>query len=127
MNTLNGFRSDQDPSKLQLVESRQFEALEMARIMNVPASMINAPLGAGSSINYTNQQDQRADLYTYGTKIFLDTIQETLSMDNIIPRGRHIEFDVSQFIANPFERYDNENENSMNVGAPTREDQAIGS
>ena len=122
---------DQDPSKLQLVESRQFEALEMARIMNVPASMINAPLGAGSSINYTNQQDQRADLYTYGTKIFLDTIQETLSLDNIVPRGRFVEFDVSQFITNPFERYDNESdsyvESPMDVGAPTREDQAIGS
>lgn len=118
----------QDPSKLQLVESRQFEALEMARIMNVPASMINAPLGAGSSINYSNQQDQRADLYTYGTKIFLDTIQETLSMDNIIPRGRHIEFDVSQFITNPFEQYDpSVDENPMDVGAPTRTDQAIGS
>lgn len=120
---------DQDPSKLQLVESRQFEALEMARIMNVPASMINAPLGAGSSINYSNQQDQRADLYTYGTKIFLDTIQETLSMDNIIPRGRHIEFDVSQFITNPFEQYDptTDSSNPMDVGVPTRTDQAIGS
>lgn len=121
---------DQDPSKLQLVESRQFEALEMARIMNVPASMINAPLGAGSSINYTNQQDQRADLYTYGTKIWLDCIQETLSMDNIVPRGRHVEFDVSQFISNPFEQYDpsiDQPGGAMDQPVPTRTDQAIGS
>ena len=120
---------DQDPSKLQLVESRQYEALEMARIMNVPASMISAPQGQGSSITYNNQQDQRRDLYTFGTKIFLDCIQERLSMDDVVPRGRHVEFDVSQFIDNPFEQYDPSTDpnNPENVGMPTRQDQAIGS
>lgn len=121
---------DQDPSKLQLVESRQYQSLEMARVMNVPASMISAPQGPGSSITYTNQQDQRKDLYTFGTKIWLDCIQERLSMDDVVPRGRHVEFDVSQFIENPFERNESEEENDNNpldVGVPTRTDQAIGS
>ena len=119
---------DQDPSKLQLVESRQYQSLEMARILNVPASMISAPQGQGSSITYTNQQDQRKDLYTFGTKIWLDCIQERLSMDDIVPRGRHVEFDVSQFIENPFESHESEDEdNPLDVGVPTRTDQAIGS
>lgn len=121
---------DQDPSKLQLVESRQYQSLEMARILNVPASMISAPQGPGSSITYTNQQDQRKDLYTFGTKIWLDCIQERLSMDDVVPRGRHVEFDVSQFIENPFESNESEEEsdnNPLDVGVPTRQDQAIGS
>lgn len=84
-----------DPSKLQLVESRQFASLELARVANIPPYL----LGIGvPGYTYQNAQQARQDLYLFGAKPFLDCIQETLSMDNVLPRGRHVEFDLDDYL-----------------------------
>jgi hypothetical protein len=84
-----------DPSKLQLVESRQFASLELARIANIPPYL----LGIGvPGYTYQNAQQARQDLYLFGAKPFMDCIQETLSMDNVLPRGRHVEFDLDDYL-----------------------------
>ena len=84
-----------DPSKLQLVESRQFASLELARIANIPPYL----LGIGvPGYTYQNAQQARQDLYLFGAKPFLDCIQETLSMDNVLPRGSHVEFDLEDYL-----------------------------
>jgi phage portal protein BeeE len=87
---------DSDPSKLQLVEARQYQALELARLANIPPYLVGAPTGTG--MTYANALQARQDLYLFGAKPFIDCIEETLSGPNVIPRGRHIEFDLDSYL-----------------------------
>lgn len=82
-----------DPQKLQLIEARQHAALEMSRLAGVPAYLVSAPTSSG--MTYNNAQEQRVDLWIWGAKPYATAIAERLSMDDIIPRGRHVEFDTS--------------------------------
>lgn len=84
-----------DPSKLQLVESRQFQALELSRQTGIPAYLLG--IGVPGSFTYSNAQQARQDLYLFGAKWILDVIAETLSM--VLPRGRFVEFDLDDFLA----------------------------
>jgi hypothetical protein len=85
-----------DPNKLQLVESRQFQALELSRATGVPAYL----LGIGvQGYTYQNAQQARQDLYLFGAKQYLDCIEQTLSMNSILPRNRYVEFDIEDYLA----------------------------
>ena len=82
-----------DPQKLQLTEARQHSALELSRLAGIPAYLVGAPTSSG--MTYNNAQEQRVDLWIWGAKPYATAIAERLSMDDIIPRGRHVEFDTS--------------------------------
>jgi phage portal protein BeeE len=85
-----------DPNKLQLIESRQFQSLELSRATGIPAYL----LGIGvQGYTYQNAQQARQDLYLFGTKQYLDCIEQTLSMSQILPRGRYVEFDVDDYLS----------------------------
>ena len=107
---------DSDPSKLQLVEARQYQALELARLANIPPYLVGAPTGTG--MTYQNALQARQDLYLFGAKPYLDCIQETLSGNNVLPAGRHVEFDLDDYLG------DNDLVESPLVDTPTsiRED-----
>lgn len=81
-----------DPQKLQLTEARQHSALELSRLVGVPAYLVSAPTSSG--MTYNNAQEQRVDLWIWGAKPYATAIAERLSMDDILPRGRHVEFDT---------------------------------
>lgn len=76
---------------------RKFQALEMARLCSVPAYLVSAPQ-EGSGLTYTNVQDSNRQLYLYGARMYLDVIEQTLSADNVLPRGRFVEFDIESYI-----------------------------
>jgi hypothetical protein len=87
---------DTDPSKMQLVEARNFSALELSRAIGVPAYL----LGIGiSGYNYSNATQAKQDLYLLGAKLYMDAIQETLSGLDILPRNRFVEFDTDGLVA----------------------------
>ena len=91
--TFNEFKSD--PNKLQLLESRQYSSLEVSRQVGVPAYLLGIAVGG---YTYQNAQQARQDLYLFGAKQVLDVIQMTLSMTNVLPRNRFVEFDVDDYI-----------------------------
>ena len=84
-----------DPSKMQSVESREYQALEMARLANIPPYLVGVNT---SSMTYANAQQARQDLYLFGAKALIDAIEQTLSMNNVTPRGRYIELDVKAYL-----------------------------
>jgi hypothetical protein len=87
---------DTDPSRLQLIEARNFSALELSRAIGVPAYL----LGIGiSGYNYSNATQAKQDLYLLGAKLYLDCMQETLSGPDLLPRNRYVEFDTHDLIA----------------------------
>jgi len=77
-------------------EQRKYQALEMARLCNVPAYLVSAP-SEGASMTYQNAQQARQDLYLFGARLYLDCIEQTLSADNILPRGRYVEFNMEDY------------------------------
>jgi hypothetical protein len=91
--TFNEFKSD--PNKLQLLESRQYSSLEVSRQVGVPAYLLGIAVGG---YTYQNAESALRDLYLLGAKSVLDVIQSTLSMTNVLPRNRFVEFDVDDYI-----------------------------
>jgi hypothetical protein len=78
-----------------LDRQRQYQALELARIANIPPYLVGVATGG---MTYQNAQQARQDLYLFGAKPFLDCIQQTLSMDNVLPRNRYVCFDLDDYL-----------------------------
>lgn len=84
-----------NPSTLQLMEGRQHAALELARVCQVPPWLVGLSVGG---MTYQNSEQARRDLYIFGARPYVDCIEETLSGDNVVARGKHIELDVDAFV-----------------------------
>jgi phage portal protein BeeE len=96
LNELVSFESfDVDPSKLQLVEGREYQTKELSRLMDIPAYLLAIDQ---SGMTYSNAQESRRDLILFGARPILHAIQERLSMDDILPRGRHVEFALDEYL-----------------------------
>ena len=96
LNELVSFESfDVDPSKLQLVEGREYQTKELSRLMDIPAYLLAIDQ---SGMTYANAQQARQDLILFGARPLLHALQERLSMDDILPRGRHVEFAVDDYL-----------------------------
>jgi hypothetical protein len=84
-----------DPSKLQLQEGREHAALELSRVANIPPYLVGISTGG---MTYQNAQQARQDLFLFGAKPYIQCIEQTLSLPNVLPRGRHVEFDVDTYL-----------------------------
>jgi len=49
-------------------------------------------------MTYQNALQARQDLYLFGAKPYIDCIEQTLSMNNVTPRGRYIYLDVEYYL-----------------------------
>ena len=85
-----------NPSEV-VADQRRYQALEMARLCDVPAYLVSAPT-EGASMTYQNAQQARQDLYLFGTRNLIDVMQSSFSMNSILPRNRYIEFDVAEYL-----------------------------
>lgn len=94
------YESTFDPSRMQLVEARSYQALELARVANVPPYMVGAPAGTG--MTYLNAQTARIDLVDFGAAPIIATIEQTLSGPAISPNGQVVHLDVNEWLSNPF-------------------------
>lgn len=88
--------SQMDPTRLQLLEARQHQALELARLMNVSPFLVGAP--TGSSMTYQNAEQAQAQL-AVDAGPYIDAIEQTLSRDDVTPRGRLVRLDRSVWLA----------------------------
>jgi hypothetical protein len=93
-NAVSWHESSMDPSKLQLVEARRHQMTELANAIGVPAYLVGAPEGGGQT--YANAQQARRDLWELACKPLALCIGETLSADDILPRGRFCKLDFSE-------------------------------
>lgn len=88
--------SNIDPSKMELVAARTYQALELARIANIPPYLVGAPTGSG--MTYQNAQQANIDLFNFGARPYIDCIEQTLSLNSVTPRGRYIKLDVGSYL-----------------------------
>ena len=83
-----------DPMEL-IADQRRYQSLELSRVCSVPPYLLGIDVG---SYAYQTPEQARKDLYLFGARPYIDCIQETLSMDNVLPRGRFVEFDVDRWL-----------------------------
>lgn len=83
------------PDKMLLVDSRQFQALELARVANIPPYLAGIAVGG---YNYQNASQAKQDLYLFAAKNFIQCWNETMSSDNVLPRGTFVRLDVDSYL-----------------------------
>ena len=81
------------PDKMLLIEAANYQALECARLCNVPPYLLGISTG---SYAYTNSQSAKADLWTFGLSMYAEAITAALSQQ--LPRGTYCEFDFDEYL-----------------------------
>lgn len=78
-----------------LIEGRNAAALDIARAVGVPASMLDAaPAGTGN-VTYRNAEARNAELVDYCLSPYMASIAARLGQDDMVPRGWAVAFDLS--------------------------------
>lgn len=85
-----------DADGMQLVDSRTYQALECARVGNVPPYLVGAPAGTG--MTYQNGQQARQDLIDFGAAPYIGCIEQTLSGPNVTPIGQAVRLELSAWL-----------------------------
>jgi HK97 family phage portal protein len=84
------------PKEMAYTDSIQFSATQIARAMNVPAHMISADMGTGSSMTYQNLLESRKEFVAYSLQPFICAIEDRLSLDDVTPRGHSVKFKIEE-------------------------------
>jgi len=87
------------PDKMMLIESADYSARDLGRLLGVPSYLLSVSIGAYS---YQSAQQSRMDLWQYACKPIADCITQTLSSDNNLPHGTYVKFDVDDFLSESY-------------------------
>lgn len=101
------------PDKMLLIDSAEFQAMEMARLCNIPPYLAGISVG---SYSYQSSAESRMDLWTFGVRAYADCIAGTLSQNNVLPNGTYVEFDVEDYLTGEYSM-----SNQPNAPIPTTE------
>lgn len=83
------------PDKMLLIDSANYSAVEISRQCNVPFYLNGCSIG---SYSYQSSDQARKDLWLFGTQMYATVIEQTLSGDNVLPRGTCVAFDIDDFM-----------------------------
>lgn len=81
-----------DAQRVQLAEARQYQAAEVARLMNLPPRYVNAPQASG--MTYATTEGDRRDLLDTTLAQYIAAVAQRLSMPDVTPRGQRVAPDV---------------------------------
>ena len=87
------------PDKMLLIDSSEYQAMEMARLCNIPPYLAGISVG---SYSYQSSAESRMDLWTFGVRAYADCIAGTLSQNNVLPNGTYVEFDVEDYLTGEY-------------------------
>lgn len=86
-----GFNAQQ----VELADARGFQAAEIARLLNLPASVVNAP--TGDSLTYATTVENARTLVDVTFAPFRAAVEGRLSMGDVTPTGTSVYFDFAEF------------------------------
>lgn len=79
-----------------LIEGRNAAAVDIARSVGIPAAMIDAT-GPESSLTYETTNGRNSEFVDYGLAPYMAAISARLGMDDMVPRGQRVEFDLANY------------------------------
>jgi hypothetical protein len=88
--------TDVDASKMLLSEAAEFQSKEAARMCNIPFFLNGNSVG---SYSYQSNQGARQDLYVFAARSYMSVIEQTMSMNSILPHGTIVKFDVDDYLS----------------------------
>lgn len=77
-------------------EGRNVNAVDIARMLMLPADLIDAT--TEGSFTYTNSRDNDRRGVDYGTGYYMGAISARLSMGDVTPGGQRVAFDVEEWL-----------------------------
>lgn len=80
-----------------LVQGRNAAAVDVARLMGIPAALIDAQAQAGS-LTYETTQSRNAEFLDYCLAPYLAAISSRLSQDDISPKGTTVGFEIEKVL-----------------------------
>lgn len=83
-----------------LIEGRNQTRIDVANLLGLPAAMLDGSLST-ASLTYNTQQSRNNEFVDYGLRMWLDAVTSRLSMDDCVPRGQRVAFDLSDLISIP--------------------------
>lgn len=86
-----------DADALQL-GARNASSLDVARLANMPALMIDAT-AQGASLEYQTATGRNQEWIDLGLSLYMDPITARLSMDDVVPAGQRIAMDITDLTA----------------------------
>lgn len=89
---------------------RNAARIDVANFFNLPAALLDGSVSA-ASLTYSTQEGRRNELVDYTLPYWIGPIEETLSLDTVVPRGQRIRFDFT----------DLETTTATPTGAPTED------
>jgi Phage portal protein len=83
------------------VEGRNAVALDVARFLSLPSTMIDASQVNGSSVDYENNAIGRSAYYDLSLRTWALPFEEALSQDDVVAHGQNVAFDFANLTLNP--------------------------
>lgn len=83
------------------IEATNAVGVQIAQLLNIPATLLDASVAAGASLNYQNMAASRSWWIDTSLYYWLSPIEAELSRDYITPRGTYMQFDLSNLIETP--------------------------
>lgn len=83
------------PEELQLADSRQHAATEIARLCGLDADWVNVHT---TTRTYANAETRRLDLVDFTLMPFIAALEGRLSMNDVLPRGSQVKVQLSGFL-----------------------------
>jgi hypothetical protein len=74
----------------------EYQSKEAARMCNVPFFLNGNSIG---SYSYQSNQGARMDLLVFAARSYMLAIEQTLSMNNVLPQGTIVKFDVESYLS----------------------------
>jgi hypothetical protein len=76
------------------IEGRNAIRLDIANHLNIPASLLDGST-ATASLTYVTAEGQKSSFHEQSLRFWTAPIEHRLSMDDIVPRGQRVRFDIT--------------------------------
>lgn len=83
-----------------LIEGRNFLRIDVGAFLGIPAALMDASLST-ASLTYSTQEGQRNEFADFTLPYWMEPIQHRLSMDDVVPQGTRVRFDLSELFTIP--------------------------
>lgn len=90
-------RLHQSAAEHLLIEGRNANAVDVARMLGIPAALLDSNAG-GTSMTYTNTRDKLAEFVDFGLGMYMGAISARLSLNDVTPRGSRVAFALEEAI-----------------------------
>lgn len=104
-----------------LIAGRNTAALDVARMMGLPAWAVDASV-EGSSLTYSNVPSRSRELLDYVLFPYMDAIAGRLSMDDVLPRGQWCSFNSVRLLKGDFAERMSAGKTAIEAGIYTAEE-----